>query len=242
MRLKTFAPFLILLIASAAPAQNNQCALKISDLPAAPELFGFKLGMTIDQVKARVPQVVFGRADEFEVLKTSINPDFDSRIDKSTFAGVRTVSLDFLDGRLTSLWLGYDSSFKWQTADEFVAGISESLHLPNAWASWRTRAQRLRCVDFAMTVTILGVGPSFRILDQTAEQMLTARREAKAEQESAKEDASDQVVADRQQKTYYPDGCEPVDINPANRVVFSSKEEAEKSGYKPAKSCPHNLE
>ncbi|MDQ5844906.1 MAG: hypothetical protein M3539_06370 [Acidobacteriota bacterium] len=243
MRQELLAPFLILLTACTALAQNSQCSLKLSDLPAAPELFGFRLGMTTDEVKARVPKVKFGRADEFEVLKTSINPHHDSTIDQASYAGVRTISLDFLDRRLTSLWLGYDESFKWQTADEFVAGISQSLRLPNAWTPWRTRGHRLRCADFEMTVMTLGVGPSFRILDDAAQQTLAARREAREAQESSdEENATTEVIADRQEKTFYPAGCQPVDIKPANRVVFSSKEEAEQAGYKPAKSCTHDLE
>lgn len=237
------SPFLILLTTCTALAQNNQCSLKLSDLPPAPELFGFRLGMTTAEVKARVPQVKFGRANEFEVLKTSINPHYDSRIDESSYSGLRTISLEFLDGRLTSLWLGYDESFKWQTADAFVGGISQSLRLPNAWTTWRTRGQRLHCLDFEMTLTILGIGPSFRIVDNAAEQTLTARREAKETLESTDiESTTTEVIADRQQKTYYPDGCQPGDLKPANRVVFSSKEDAEKAGYKMAKSCPHKLE
>ena len=100
-------PFIILLCAAIAPAQDRQCTLKLAQLPDVPELFGFRMGMTKDQVKARIPQVVFGRNNPFGVSKTSINPDFDPRIDKSAFAGVRTLSLDFLDDRMTSLWLGY---------------------------------------------------------------------------------------------------------------------------------------
>src|SRR5688572_3525153 len=98
---------LMLLCPSIVCAQESPCTIKLTDLPAAPELMGFRLGMTTDQVKARVPQVLFAKADDFGVAKTSINPDFDPRIDKATFPGVRTVSLDFLDGRLTSLWLGF---------------------------------------------------------------------------------------------------------------------------------------
>ena len=105
------SPLIILLSALAVFAQDNECSLKLADLPVAPELVGFRMGMTTEEVRARVPQVVFGRADAFEVSKTSINPDFDPRIDKASFAGLRTVSLDFLDGRITSLWLGYDGSF-----------------------------------------------------------------------------------------------------------------------------------
>jgi hypothetical protein len=220
-------------------AQDNKCTLKLAELPAAPELFGFRLGMTTDQAKARVPQVQLGRVDPFGVVKTSINPDFDPRIDKASLSGVRTVSLDFLDGRLTSLWFGYDSTFKWTTVPDFVNGISQSLHLPpDAWRSWKIRGQQLSCADFQMTVTIVAEGPSFHITDQTAEETIAARREAKEEQDSAAEEAAAEIVADKKARVYYLEGCVPAhEIKEADRVVFKSKEEAEKAGYKPAQSC-----
>jgi hypothetical protein len=242
MQFKIAVPLLILLCAATTLGQTTQCTLKLSDLPATPELLGFKLGMTMDQVKARVPQVVFGQTNEFGVSKTTINPDFDPRIDKTTFAGARTVSLDFLDGRLTSLWLGYDASFKWTTVDEFVKGISDSLHLPAAWAPWRTHGQRLHCADFQMTLTTVAEGPSFRIIDEVAEQTVADRREAKEALDSAQQDESDQesveILADKQAKVFYPEGCTPSkEIKESDRVTFKSTTEAEQAGYKPAKNC-----
>ena len=176
---------MLVLCAASVAAQENKCVVKLADLPAAPELFGFRLGMTTEQAKARVPQIKFGRVNAFGVSKTSINPDFDPAIDKLSLNGVRTVSLDFLDGQLTSLWFGYDSTFKWSNAPDFVAGISESLHLPDAWQPWKIRGQQLRCANFQLTVTMLGEGASFHIIDQTAEQTITARRQAKEEEDSA---------------------------------------------------------
>ena len=237
MKLSRLAPFIILLCAAIASAQDRQCTLKLAQLPDAPELFAFRMGMTKEQVKVRLPQVVFGRTDEFKVSKTSISPDFDPRIDKSAFAGVRTISLDFLDDRITSLWLGYDSSFKWHTVSEFVEGISQSLHLPNAWASWKSRGQQLRCADFQMTVSIVADGPSFRILDEDAEETLAARREASEEQSSAEEPTAE-IVADRQKQIYYPKGCQPPnEIKELEQVTFKTGEDAEKAGYKRAKQC-----
>jgi hypothetical protein len=237
MKLTRLAPFLILLFAAIAPAQDRQCTLKLAQLPDAPELFAFRMGMTKEQVKVRLPQVVFGRTDEFKVSKTSINPDYDPRIDKSAFAGVRTISLDFLDDRITSLWLGYDSSFKWHTVPDFVEGISQSLHLPDAWASWKSRGQQLRCADFQMTVSIVADGPSFRILDEDAEETLAGRREAREEQSSAEESTAE-IVADRQGKIYYTKGCRPpTEIKDSDRVVFENSGDAEKAGYKLAKHC-----
>jgi hypothetical protein len=236
------AALLILLGALNVFAQDNQCTVKLSDLPDAPELFGFRMGMTTQQVKARIPQVAFGRVNEFGVSKTSINPDFDPRIDKSTFAGVRTVSLDFLDGRTTSLWFGYDGSFKWQTVPEFVQRISQSLRLPAAWGPWKTRGRQLSCADFHMTVSYVAEGPSFHIIDETAEQTIVARREAKEEQDEATEARqTENILADRKTKIYYLAPCPPPnEIKKPDLVMFKSEEEAENAGYKLGTQCRSN--
>jgi len=213
--------------------------MKLSELPESSELFGFRAGMTTEQAKARVPQIVFGRTNEFGVVQTSISPDFDPRFDKASFAGIRTVSLDFLDGRLTSIWFGFDGTFKWQTVPDYVKGISQALRLPNGWAPWKTRGQRLVCADFEMTVTMVGEGPSFHMIDSNAERLIAARREAKEELESAAAEAPlDEIIADRQAKVYYTESCQPAkEISETNRVVFKTVEDAEKAGYKPAKGC-----
>jgi hypothetical protein len=234
-----FGLVLILVCAGQVCAQENKCSLKLSDLPESAELFGFRPGMTTEQVKARVPQIIFGRTNEFGVAQTSISPDFDPRFDKASFAGIRTVSLDFLDNRLTSLWLGYDDTFKWQTVDAYVKGISQALRLPAAWTSWRAHGQRLVCADFEMTITMVGEAPSFRILDSSADLLVAARRQAREELEStAAQEAADEVIADSQEKVYYTAGCEPtVEIKETNRLVFKTIEEAEKAGYKLAQTC-----
>lgn len=232
--------FLLLFICSGSVfPQDNKCPQKLTELPESSEFFGFRLGMTTEQVKARVPQIVFGRTNEFGVAQTSISPDFDPRFDKASFAGVRTVSLDFLDNRLTSIWFGYDGTFKWQSVPDYVKGISHALRLPSTWIPWKTRGQRLVCTDFELTVTMVGEGPSFRIYDLSAEQLIAKRREEKEELEAAAdENAPVEIIADKQDKIYYPEDCQPAaEIKETNRVVFKTVEEAEKAGYKPAKAC-----
>lgn len=225
-------PLLILFVSLTA---FGQCTLKLADLPDAPELMAFRMGMTPAQVKARVPQVAFQKANEYGIAKTSISPDFDLRIDKASFPGVRTVSLDFLDDHVTSLWFGYDRTFKWQNVPEFVAGISQSLHLPDAWTTWKIRGQQIKCADFQMTVIMLGDGPSFHIIDQTAEQTIAERREAFEEQA---EQTKIEVIADKKSKLYYSSDCAPdEEIKEVNRVVFKSAGEAEQAGYKLGKRC-----
>jgi hypothetical protein len=174
---------LLALLLSAAPtfAQDNRCALKLSDLPDAPELFGFHPGQTTLQIKTRLPRAAIGKENELGISKMNVSPDFDPLMDKSTLAGVRTLSIDFLDGRISSLWFGYDNTFKWKTVPEFVRGISRSLHLPDAWQPWKTRGQQLKCADFELTVTFVAEGPSFHLVDENAEQTVNARRQAAEE-------------------------------------------------------------
>ena len=239
MLIQKLAPLLILFCAVSVLGQENKCTLKLAELPDSPELFGFHLGMTTAQVKSRIPQVAFGPINAFGVSKTSINPDFDPQIDKSSLSGVRTISLDFLDDHLSSLWLGYDGSFKWQTVTDYVTGISQALHLPDAWNPWKVRGRQLNCADFQMTVLIVAEGPSFHIIDEAAEQTVAARREAKEEQDAAAEAAqTTQIVADKKDKVYYLEGCRPAhEPKEQDRLLFKSKEEAEKAGYKLAPNC-----
>jgi len=234
-------PLLLLLLAQSVSAQ---CTKKISDLPAAPELLGFHLGMTKDQIKATVPQTVFGKTDHFGVTKTTINPYFDPKIDKTKFEGVRSISLDLLDERLTSLWIGFDESFKAHTTDEFVKLISEALQVDGNWSSYKSRGQRLRCADFQLVVTTVAGGPSFRLIDTAADNLVAERRQAKEELDAAAEagiateSAGAEIVADKHAKIYYPAGCEAAKaIDEANKITFKTAADAEKAGFKAAKNC-----
>lgn len=238
---------LVFLLAIALPV-SAQCTQKMASLPAAPELHGFRLGMTRDQIKALMPQTVFGHTDHFGVARTTINPHFDPKIDQTKYEGVRSISLDLLDDRLTSLWIGYDETFPVQAMDEFVKVISKSLQLDGAWSSWRSRGQQMRCADFQLIVSTLAGGPSLRLLDFAADDTIAARRQAKEEQDAAAEAGAAaggengeppvEIIGDKQTKIYYANGCQPAkEIAEANKAVFKTAEEAEKAGFKLAKNC-----
>ncbi|HEV7860542.1 MAG TPA: hypothetical protein VGO91_18130 [Pyrinomonadaceae bacterium] len=229
-------------------AQEAACTLKLAQLPQAGELRGFQLGMTTEQVRARVPHIVFGPVDQFGSSKTSLNPDFNAQVDKASFEGVRTVSLDFLDGRLISLWLGYNDSFKWKTLDEFTGGISESLKLPKAWHVKRGGRQ-MTCDGFQLAVQMVGGTPSLHITDELAQQALNKRiedapetQESQEGQEQSETHADPEVVpiiADKHTKTYYRRDCPNYnDVPLKERVTFPTTVEAEKAGYKLSKTCP----
>jgi hypothetical protein len=237
---------LLVLVCLLARPVAGQCTKKIAELPTAPELFGFHLGMMRDDIKARVPQTVFPRPDHFGVVKTTLNPHFDPNIDQSKYAGVRSISLDLLDDRLTSIWIGYDEEFKVQTVDDFVKLISQSLQLSGSWSSWRSKGQQLRCADFQVIVSTLAGGPSLRLVDVAADDTVAARRQAKEEQDAAAEVAGGSgageeipaIVGDRQSKTYYLNGCQPAkEITEINKVTFKTAEEAQRAGFKLAKNC-----
>ena len=190
-------PLLILFLAQSTSAQ---CTKKASELPAAPELLGFQLGMTKDQVKARVPQTVFGRTDPFGVSKTTINPYFDPSIDKTKFQSVRSISLDLLDERLTSIWIGFDETYKVKTIEEFAKLISQSFQLNGKWTSRRSRGEQLRCADFQLIVTTVAGSPSFRLLDVASEEVVAARRQAKEEQDSTTESGGESKAKKQRKK------------------------------------------
>jgi hypothetical protein len=238
MRYLYLTTLFLLIFSPETYSQATNCTLNVSELPPAPELVGFRMGMTKEQVKVRIPQVVFGKTDKLGVSKTTINPFFDPRIDQSTFAGVRSVSLDFLDDHLTSLWIGYDSSFAVTSVEQFVKRISESLHLPKAWVPWRSRGQQMSCGNFQLIVTMVADGPSFRILDLSADEALAARRD---EQESAATETTEgppEVIGDKSTRVYYTAGCQPSkEIAETDRVLFRNVEAADKAGFKAAKTC-----
>jgi hypothetical protein len=220
-----------LCLRTTATAQPGTCSLKLDQLKDAPELFGFRLGMNFDQVKAISPLIRFGPADKFGVVKTTINPHYEPRFDKTVFADVRTISLDFLDGKLVSLWIGFEETYKWPTLDEFVPNLSKSLNLPAAWPPKRN-GQQLNCEGFSLFASLIARGPSIRIADEEAQNTIAQRREQDAESAEA------EVIGDTRTRVYFPSDCAgKEDVPAASRVIFKTKDEAETAGYKPAKEC-----
>jgi hypothetical protein len=218
---------------------QEPCSAKLASLPQVPELFGFHLGMTAAEVKARVPKIAIPKADSVGLTKTSISPGFDPNMDNATFPDVRTVSLDFLDGHVMQLWIGFDHTFKWKTVEEFVKGISQALSIPATWTA-KGRGQQIQCADFSLLVTAIGGGPSLRIVDSAADNLLAARRQAKADEAEVAENGTpdESVVGDSKTKTYYPADCQGLNgVAENTRVKFDTPAAAEKAGYKRTKDC-----
>jgi len=178
----------LLACALAAPAQANKCALKIAELKQAPELYGFRLGMTTDQARGVVPAIQVSPRDDIGFATTSFSPDFNPKIDKAAFAGVRTVSLEFLDGKLFTLWIGFNGSYKWKTLEEFVPGMSTALGLPTgAWAV-NSAKHTLECTDVQIVASMIAQGPSLRLTDKSAKELWEQRRTEREEKRTEESD------------------------------------------------------
>jgi hypothetical protein len=181
---------LLFTFAVLAPAQENRCVLKLSQLKQPSELYGLRIGMTLDQVKLLVPSLQPGRQDNLGFASTSFSPDFNPQIDKATYAGVRTISLDFLDNKLFAVWIGFNNSYKWKTLDEFVPGMSSALGFPSrAWEVVSSKPA-IECNDFKVEASMIGGGPSIRITDQTAKAVWEQRRAEMEEKRSEQETKS----------------------------------------------------
>lgn len=222
---------LLLCTGVVAKSQTPACTLKAGDLKPAEDFYGLHLGMTSAEVKKALPLIQFGRADRIGVMRTSFNPHFDPRVDNAAFPDVRTISLDFLDDKLATVWIGYEGTFKWPKLDVFVANFSKSLGVSPEWSPARN-GRALVCDGFTLSALMIGGGPSLRINDEVAQNLATARL-AEAIDEDEK-----QVVGDLRSKSYYPSDCSAKDSIPqASRTIFKSKDEAEKAGYAISKDC-----
>ena len=55
---------------------------------------------------------------------------------------------------------------------------------------------------------------------------------------ATEETEAEEIIADKQSKTYYPNGCQPAkQIAKNNRITFKTAADAEKAGFKLAKNC-----
>lgn len=178
---------IIIIFTGTALAQEAQtpaakCTLTPDQLSQAPALKGLWPGMTIEQVLAVVPTLEMGKKDELGLSKTSFSPDFNPKMNKAAFQGVRTVSLDFLDDKLFSVWFGYNETFQWKTVDEVVQAVTKSLKLQGAWET-KNRGQQLKCGEFQIAVTTVAGSPTLRITNETIKEIWEKRRTEMADEE-----------------------------------------------------------
>lgn len=198
----------------------------------APELRGLRLGAPQASVLARFPGTSMQKPDQFgisqlrfTVIDTAafskglpsrdkgIQPDMGFRpgeesafiVDSakfSTLKGVRRVLLRFMDGRLTFILIAYDDSITWDSVDEFVATVAQTLNLSGVWnlpedAGGSDRERELRCEGFALTGSVGGDATDTRIAAQLSIEDLAASKIVAKRQEDLKEKAKRDEEAKR---------------------------------------------
>jgi hypothetical protein len=184
-----------------SPAQPNNasgqdklpCTLTVDQ---APDIKGLKLRMTTEEVLALFP----GSKDDAEVRSSlsrppsqfgessfAITPDRYESKDK--FAGISRITFTLLDGRVSTLYVGYNGP-EYSHVDKFVAKFSEGTNLPTgAWEPYvgmDNNLKILKCADFEIRVFTGGKGGSLnyvRVHDLEAEKKLNERQK-KAEEKA----------------------------------------------------------
>ncbi|MFY9610935.1 MAG: hypothetical protein WAU45_20280 [Blastocatellia bacterium] len=167
--------FVTLSAYSQAPSQYG-CSLTEAN---SPSVRGLRLGMTIDQLQALFPGGVKRKeikdalekakaATASEPVYLSFNPAVDSG--KEQFAGVDSVSVGLLKGRVTDFGVGYVGAM-W-TTDEWVAKLSESFGLP-ALSAWTVGPSEnpnkvLKCDGIEIEASTQGGSASIRIRNTKA--------------------------------------------------------------------------
>jgi hypothetical protein len=184
-------------------------------LDQSPELRGFRLGMTQAAVLAKLPGVTVEKPDKFglarlrlaiidpsTLIKPSprdkgVQPDMTATstdgsafvLDSTKFPalkGTRRIQMRFIDGRLSYLNVSYNDEVKWESIDQFVETISNTLKLPQQWQvpaeSDTMQQQELRCAGFVITGNTSGdptdihAGPELVLQDLAAWNGLSKRQ------------------------------------------------------------------
>jgi hypothetical protein len=173
-------------------ARARRAAGRLTMGQAAPTISGLKLGMTTEQVLALFP----GSKDDKEVRASLARPASQfgqssltiipgKYSSKSKFDRISQIVFTLLDGRVSTLYVGYDGPV-WEHVDEFVTKFSEEKSLPTtdsweAYVGMDTQLKTLKCKDFEISLFAGGQNVEInyvQIRDLTAQQKLKERRAA----------------------------------------------------------------
>jgi hypothetical protein len=173
---------IILMCAAVASAQQpSACAQK-----QAPELVGFRLGMTMPEVKASLADssMFDSRMSEgTEVGSRTVNiPAADLKPEAGD--GIESVNLTFLDNRLSQIKVTYNSASQWDGVQDFFARESQRLSLPkpngdSLQGAGGNEKYSVKCLGFtAVLAYSFGVSPNIIVSDVAARKTVDNRREA----------------------------------------------------------------
>lgn len=179
---------LVIALASAAPAIYAQQPSQDCSLKEAPALRGFRLGMSVLEVRMNLEDKT-----QFDLsIRASSAPTFTVRITaaelKEALAeGVDEFNLSFVDGKVAVIKLTYNGAMSWDGAGDFLAKESETLGLPKPAGAGSSGSQgnekyKVACRSFAVTLAYsFGVSPSVTMNDLAAQKLADQRKDKEGE-------------------------------------------------------------
>lgn len=171
------------------------CTLGLAE---APNIGGFRLGMTLSEVQARFPNNQIPSPDEFGVSTMHLRGVKSPA--GSVFEDANNITIEFTDGRLSYIRVDYPVTNQWENKDAFVASIANRLNINGQWKyfyDWEDKTIRgaedlrdmaLECNGFRLSagIGIEGYGGN----DQTPHMELEDTAAAKAVKEREEERAA----------------------------------------------------
>lgn len=179
---------------SEAP-RGGKCSLTVAQSPA---IRGIRLGMSAEEVLGLFPgssdapdiRSALARSDkQFGVARFNVFTH--QYASEAGFKGISQFDFEFLDNRLSSLYVGYNGP-EWKDVDEFISRLSESLRLPGArdWEPSNLKTLKtLKCAGFEIRVSVGGSDGNsnfVQVRSLVAEQMVRDRQ-AEAKEKARKE-------------------------------------------------------
>ena len=149
--------------------QSAQCTLKPEQAPA---LRGFRFGMTLGDVKAKVPGFnvqQFGNGS----ASGSFTPLNVGEAEKIKYGGVNYINLNFLDERVVGVTIDYHD-VRWLNGEQFTSAVSDKLALPRAW-----EGERLACNGWEVKASASQTSIGFSVLG--TDEVLRKRQREKEE-------------------------------------------------------------
>jgi hypothetical protein len=110
----------------------------------APTVRGFRLGMSLADVKARrdIWSLSLDNAPD-ETGFVEVKFDAAQLLSPKDRENVSAVQVEFLDAHVVTIQVRYGSDIKWRSIDEFASALSKSFDLP---AAWQTRDAELKSI------------------------------------------------------------------------------------------------
>lgn len=177
--LRNCISLLTIVIVCALPAytqaQKSACTMKADQ---SPEVRGFKLGQTVEQIRAKFPKnfwLDLGDDPEGPTIVLLEAKDFSG---DEAYQGLEGVTLRFLDKKVASLTVKYSRGTKWDSQEEFNNVVTQNLKLPTT--GWKGRySLTLTCEDFTVETSagLSGIaGASIQIKLRDLEQEMERRK------------------------------------------------------------------